>query len=377
LTHKGFDISTALIVANALRGVSIEKQTALPKIFKTKPPREWTALPAFSFSLSELAEHSGIEPELVRRVIEAFCQKRDDRNAQFTRLQEYNATNAAPILPLGGDEFILFQHYSLMEALYESPYYWMAADRTYAPTALANRGRFTEAIAYGRLQRVFGPHTYANIHIERGKGDEIGEIDILVVFGDRAIVFQAKSKRLTLEARKGNDLQIKDDFKKAVQASYDQALVCSKALLEGNCKLKNANGDELVLPTPLKQIFPVCIVADHYPALAFQARQFLKYEVTEKLASPLTTDVFALDALTEMLETPLYVLSYLDLRSKHGEKILAMNELTFLSTHIKYNLWINDEYDFVHFDDDIGVHLDAAMMVRREGFRALGRPMGF
>ena len=263
-----------------------------------------------------------------------------------------------------------------MEALYESPFYWMAADRTYTPTALANRGRFTETIAYGRFQRVFGPHVYPNVHLERRKGDEIGEIDTLVIFGDRAIVLQAKSKRLTLEARKGNDLQIREDFKNAIQASYDQASVCSRALLDGDCRIRNTNGSDIILTRPLKQIFPVCIVSDHYPALAFQARQFLKYETTEELESPLVTDGFALDAITEMLETPLHVLSYLDLRSKHGAKVLAMHELTLLSTHLKYNLWINEKYDFVHFDDDIGVHLDAAMMVRREGVPGARMPDG-
>jgi hypothetical protein len=181
---------------------------------------------------------------------------------------------------------------------------------------------------------------------------------------------------LTLEARKGNDLQIKDDFKKAIQESYDQALVCSKALVEGGYKLKIANGPEIVLSTPLKQIFPVCIVADHYPALAFQARQFLKFEIAEKIAPPLVTDVFTLDAITEMLDTPLRVLSYLDLRSMHGEKTLAMHELTLLSTHLKYNLSINEKYDFVHFGDDIAVHLDAAMAVRREGLPGARTPDG-
>jgi hypothetical protein len=46
---------------------------------------------------------------------------------------------------------------------------------------------------------------------------------VLVLFGNRAIVLQAKAKKLTLEARKGNDNQLKDDFKKSVQESYDQA----------------------------------------------------------------------------------------------------------------------------------------------------------
>ena len=57
---------------------------------------------------------------------------------------------------------------------------------------------------------------FQNIEIIRSKNEVLSEIDVLVIFGDRAIVLQAKSKKLTLEARKGNDLQLKDDFKKAV-----------------------------------------------------------------------------------------------------------------------------------------------------------------
>jgi hypothetical protein len=45
------------------------------------------------------------------------------------------------------------------------------------------------------------------------------------------------------------------------------------------------------------------------PSARFSGRQFLKYELHEKIALPLITDVFALDAITEMLETP-QLLSY-------------------------------------------------------------------
>ncbi|ARQ09125.1 hypothetical protein NXC12_CH01046 [Rhizobium etli] len=54
----------------------------------------------------------------------------------------------------------------------------------------------------------------------------------------------------------------------------------------------------------------MAIVTDHYPALAFQARQLLKYKTTEQIFTPLVIDVFALDAITEMLEMPLRLLSY-------------------------------------------------------------------
>jgi hypothetical protein len=207
-------------------------------------------------------------------------------------------------------------------------------------------------------------------------GEELSEIDNLVVFGDRAIVLQAKAKRLTLAARKGNDMQIKDDFAKAIQDAYDQAVVCSRALLSGKNRLLDGEGKELILTTALKEIFPVCIVADHYPALASQARCFLKTEAFEKIASPLVTDVFALDAMTELLESPLRVLSYLDLRSRYGAKIMIMHELTLLSTHLKHNLWIDKKYDLVTFGEDLAVHVDAAMAVRREGMAGPRTPDG-
>jgi SEC-C motif len=252
----------------------------------------------------------------------------------------------------------------------------MGGDGAYEQTALSNRGQFTEDLAFGRLCKVFGAHVHANVHLKKSKGEEVGEIDVLVVFGDRAIVLQAKSKRLTLEARKGNDLRVKDDFEKAIQASYDQALTCSKALIVGKRKLIDKNGNEIKVSTLPKQVFPICIVADHYPALAFQARQFLKFEATDEIRPPLIIDVFALDAMTEMLETPLRLLSYLDLRSTFGQKILFTHELTLLSAHLKYNLWINEKYDLVSFEDDIAIHIDAAMAVRREGLSGARTPDG-
>jgi hypothetical protein len=376
LAHKGFDIPTALRIADILRDIFIDQQKALPEMLMGKPFEQWTVLPAFCFSLAEVTRRCGIERAVVRRVIDAFGIGRDERNAQFTALQEYNVANSNPILLLGGDDFILLEHYSLLEAIYESPFYWMGADHSYAPTALNNRGFFAEELAQEHLKRVFGAHVRANIRVIRENGEELSEIDNLVVFGDRAIVLQAKAKRLTLAARKGNDLQIKDDFSKAIQEAYDQAVLCSKALLSGRSQLLDREGKEVVLTTALKEIFPVCIVADHYPALASQARYFLKAEAVEKIASPLVTDVFALDAITEMLESPLRVLSYLDLRSRYDAKIMVIHELTLLSTHLKHNLWIREKYDLVTFGEDLAVHVDAAMAVRREGLPGPRTPEG-
>jgi hypothetical protein len=301
---------------------------------------------------------------------------RGEQLRSFATLQDYNVTNACPILRFGPDKFVLFQHYSLLESLYESPFFWMMADKSYKAKAHANRGLFTENVAYQCLSRVFDASVFANVFIERSKGERIGEVDVLVLFGNRAIVLQAKAKRLTIEARKGNDLTIKDDFKKAVQESYDQALLCSRTLVEGTCKLKGADGREILLRMPITKVFLVCIVADHYPALTVQARQFLRYEASAEIAPPIVTDVFALDAIAEMLDTPLRVLSYFDLRSRFYEKYLIVSEMALLSMHLKNNLWVGDSADLVAIGGDMSVHLDAAMAVRREGLPGARTPDG-
>lgn len=162
-----------------------------------------------------------------------------------------------------------------------------------------------------------------NVDIYKGK-NRLGEANSLVLYGDRAIVVQAKSKRLTIEARKGNDLKLKDDFKKAIQNAYDQALLCAEALAGDGFRFVGPSGSVIAISSRPRIVFPICIVSDHYPALAFQARQFLKTTVTTSIQPPLVTDVFALDAVAEMLSTPLQLLNYLALRARFGDKLICL-----------------------------------------------------
>jgi len=137
----------------------------------------------------------------------------------------------------------------------------MTADKAYWATATGNRGRFTEEFCRERLLQGFGAkHVFANVEVYESKGKRLGEIDVLVVFGDRAILLQAKSKKLTLEARKGNDLRIKDDFKKSVQDSYDQGLICAKVLGNAQYKFVPKGGSPLNLPA-FEEIYIFCLVS--------------------------------------------------------------------------------------------------------------------
>ena len=55
----------------------------------------------------------------------------------------------------------------------------------------------------------------------------------------------------------------------------------------------------------VREVYIVCLISDHYPSLGFQARHFLKANTSLQIPAPFVMDVFALDAMTEMLESPL------------------------------------------------------------------------
>ncbi len=375
--NMGFTVAEAVAVVRAIERTLDSRGAALLGSSKaaTVPPELF--LRSKTFSVEEVATASGIDLETTTRVISAFAAPAVPANSQFASLHDFNIANAQPLIQDQEGGYILFNHFSLAEALYESPFYWMLQDRSYSDTSLRNRGLFGEEFAAARLSRVFGSaNVYSNVDVFDSSHRKVGEIDVLVLFGDRAIVVQAKSKRLTIESRRGNDGQIRDDFKKAIQDSYDQGLKCAKALRTGECVLKDAGSGRLISHGPLGRVYIVNVVADHYPALSFQARHFLQTETVEGIFGPLVLHAFALDEITEMLESPLQLLSYLTRRTMYGDRVAASDERVILAYHLKQNLWLDDEHDLVMFADDIAIDLDLAMIVRREGIPGKGTPEG-
>jgi len=376
-SNKGFSIETARDVVDALGRLHIEKLTATMEAISQSHPDQWTFLPGFSFSLEELSMFAGIDAPIVEKVLDAFTLPREEKNQAFRSIHDFNVANATPILRLNDQDFVLFQQYSLAEALYDSPFYWMGDDPAYRSVAMMNRGRFTESFSKERLELVFGDkNVHSNVDIYESKGRKVGEIDVLIIFANRAIVLQAKSKRLTLEARKGNDNQIRDDFKKSVQNSYDQGYECAKFLADPKLRFVDGHGRDIEVAQTLKTIDILCVVSDNYPSLSFQARQFLKFQTTDVIQPPFVMDIFTLEVMTEMLDSPLYFLSYVNRRVGYSDKLMASHEMVILSQHLKRNLWIEKKYQMVLLEDDIGADLDVAMSVRRDNVPGQPTPDG-
>lgn len=373
VANKGFSMKDAAAVARAVsRTVDARASEALSHA-RGDMGEIVRALELFTFSAREIGAAARMPVETCERVLAAFVLPDDDCNAQFTKV---DARNMAAILPVMRREgrFVVFNVVDLYEALYQAPYFWMLGDKAYK-LAANHRGDFTEEFARSRLASVFGaPRTLVNVKLMRSK-DVDGEVDVLVTFSKFAIVVQAKSKQLTAVARQGDDKQIRKDFAAAVQSACDQGMDCAKMILNSAFKWIGPDGDALGRQ-PVEKVFVICLVADHYPALAAQARQFLSFETVDRVASPLVMDVFLLDALAEMLDSPLHFLNYLERRSGYANQVISNHELNILGFHLVQNLHMQDEVSLFHLWDDFGIDLELAMLARREGFAAPWTPGG-
>jgi SEC-C motif-containing protein len=118
------------------------------------------------------------------------------------------------------------------------------------------------------------------------------------------------------------------------------------------------------------------LVSENYPALAYQAHLFLKQRKHKVIRPAYVMDVFFLDVLCELLDTPLHFFNFIHKRLDLFERIQSQNEMAVLSYHLVYNLWFEDKYDLVDLGDDFSTHIDAAMLVRREGLPGKKTPEG-
>jgi len=374
--NKGF---SAEDVKDVIQAIAVLQTRKLEQIRCAATPElldRLTLLPAFTFSPTELSEASGVAISVVQKIVDTYSLPPSPCNSGLEEIGGFNEAQARPIINLGEAGFVLLQNYDFAQSAYESPFFWFVDDPAYTPTANIHRGEFTESFCARRLASVFGEaRVYQNVNIEDGK-NVVGEIDVLVVYADRAIILQAKSKKLTVAARKGDEEAIRTDFKKAVQDAYDQGVQCGTFLLDPRYVLKDATGSTLQDRRDFAEIFVLCVVSDHYPALAHQADQFLKRREHDVIQPAFVVDVFFLDVACELLDSPLQFFNFLHRRLLYGQRIKSNSELALLSYHLAHNLWFDDQYDFIDVGECFSVNVDAAMLARRENIPGKTIPEG-
>lgn len=278
-------------------------------------------------------------------------------NLGFVDPFSVNQVVIAPLIDLGAYIYVPNQ-YRLMEALYESLFYWMMADKAYKNTHTKNRGQFLETTTTKLLANVFGSeHVHPTVFVGKEKKRTGGEIDALIVFGEFVIVAQAKSKRVRLSARAGDANALEEDFYGAIQAPYEQALNCIARMKAGE-PCVDRHGTAIPIPKTAR-FFPLVVLSDPFPAATLLSDKMLKRPAG---IQPVIWDIGILDCVTRIIPQPIDLLFYLQSRAEMFETGISDSEYNFLGFHLRAKLVLPKDTDGMLIDRDFATVVDNYMI---------------
>jgi len=337
--NKGIDISASVAVCRKLKELAMQKAVSVSET-KTFDDFAKAALSVFCFSEGDLVE---VNSDEVKNILKTFSILPATENKDLSAPGEYNAIHSNPIVVLNEEIYFIPVLFNLAQSIYESPFYWMIKDEAYKETSLVNRGHATVGIARDILVNVFGESNVAEqVVIEKQRGQAVTDIDLLAVAGNKAVVVQIKSKKLTSIARTGDEEQLKFDFQGAIQDAYDQGRISRNAILNEKVKLIKSDGSEMSLDDSINDVYIVCVTSDHYPAVMYQTKTFLKKDESDP--SPIVINIFDLDILAYYLKCPFEFVYYIRQRVSLNDHFMGQSEIDLLAYHLNQKLFpLKDE----------------------------------
>jgi hypothetical protein len=308
----------------------------------------------FTISQNEFSADLNIDSFLERFSIPSDAT---DRNKQFQNIGDFNLIAVRPFIRIEPDRFFIPISYSLFEAVYEGPFYWMLDDNAYKDKLAENRGKAGEEIVFELLTKVFGKErVHKSIKIVSEKGRDETDIDVLCILGSKALCVQVKSKKLTQLSRRGDGAQLRKDFKGAIQDAYEQALICKARILDKKAIFFDENGGTIQLSEDIEDVYLPVVTTENYPSLAHQSRTLLEKKDSDPHALILT--VFDLELSLFYLTNPYDFLYYVRQRIALMEYYIADEEMYFLGYHLLHKLWRDPEATHVVLDNEYGQLID-------------------
>ncbi len=152
--HVGIDIADMGRIARELKRLHEHKYNRQPAIKHGDFSNLCTAaLSVFCFEERDIQQ---IGAETIRAFVKAFSLIPGKVNSNLQLPGQFNQLQSNPIIRLPDGRYFLPVGFSLSEAIYECPFFWMNGDGSYRDKALLNRGRFAESATANLLRRVFG-----------------------------------------------------------------------------------------------------------------------------------------------------------------------------------------------------------------------------
>lgn len=333
--QMGIDIPDMAQICRELKSLHERKYNSQPLIKRREFSKLCTAaLSIFSFVAADLRK---FRTDVVEAFLKTFSLIPGKANSNLQLPGQFNELQSHPIVQLPDNSYFLPVGFTLSEAIYECPFFWMNSDRSYVGTALLHRGQFAEAETANLVGKVFGAsNVYTDVKVTETKGRTVTDIDVLAVVGNKAVIAQVKSKRLTELAKLGDETRLAGDFKVAVQEAYEQGLLSRRALLNKDARLFSG-GKPVDLDESIDDAYILCVTLDHYPAVMHQVDVYLRKQQDDPF--PVAISVFDLDMLTFYLADPFEFAYYLRQRAALSDYYMADTEMSLLGMHLKQKLF--------------------------------------
>ena len=394
--NKGFVCEEVVAIVESIKKIIIEKNAKIPHLHvemkqvlkeKGEAEKDWVLdfieyidILAGYFSSDDESVHKAGVAAFCDSLLDMFCIRKSDldsleginqflinfsydlyseNNDQYKGPGYINKFEASPIVKIGNDKYFIPLIYTVFNAIYDVPFYWMNSDKMYHKKAGTNRGNAGEDIAYEILSPIFGHNnTYKNIVIKNRQHKDVTDIDILCVFGSKALCVQIKSKRLTLLSKMGDWTAQQNDFKLAVQNAYNQSLICRDALLNNDDKIfVNKETNEVLEDFKcVNEVFLLCLTTENYPALTPQVDYLLSKKDDD--SSAIVFSVFDLALISHYLFTPYDFLYYIRQRLATYNVFFATNEIVYLGYHLLHKLWNDGAKKMVFLDEEYAQYID-------------------
>lgn len=311
------------------------------------------SLETFCFTESDLIKFDEVAS---KALLSNFSLKPGEINKDFNSLGAYNKVISHPIIQLSDGRYFVPVQFSLTESLYLSPFYWMNADKKYSDIFSKHKGDTAEDMVEEKLISVFGKeNVYKNVKVKKG-ADDVTDIDVLAVIGNKAVILQVKSKKLTELSRKGDEGQLRKDFEEAVQQAYEQGLLSRDAILKKENTLE-CNGKVIQLEESIDEAYILCVSLEHYPAITHHTDVYLKRKDSDPF--PIALSIFDLDILSFYLKDPFEFLYYVRQRIMLHSYFRASSEMALLGFHLRNKLFKMPDSDGVLVAEEFAQLIDA------------------
>jgi hypothetical protein len=272
---------------------------------------------------------------LIRAFLSRFAGRFGQLNAKFQSPTDFNELNARPIIQFGDSLFVPVPGL-LFQAPLRTLYYDCIKDGECRSKFEELLGEFQERKTTEFLSRVFGEKS---VHHSLRYGDKNQfQADAVVVFDDRLLIIESKSKKLTASARLGSYAEIVSDFGTAILDAYDQASRLKKFIKQTEfVNLVREDGSLLTLKkSDIAATYIVCVTSESYGALQVQITRLLRKERGEQY--PWVVSLPDLDVTCDYISNPYMFIQFLERRARFFGKGISSDELDYVAAYLTNGL---------------------------------------